>query len=133
MMLVLIRTILFLLIFGIALCSPAFCEKRSNKSLTAKDIYLKREALWKAFLGALPEDKKPVTAYAENDTLDTILFRANRVTYVFSLSENKVKPVLHAKRLPHPINRITYEKNDNSPGGSFLLWYYGKVELSAGY
>jgi hypothetical protein len=92
------------------------------------DEQMRRSRLWKSLLDACPEKYRKVTVYAENDALTVVCFRSGRTTLMFSTKNGRVEVVQHMKALPS-VNRITHRKNERGPG-TFLLWYYGKVELT---
>ena len=90
-----------------------------------------RAALWQALENALPEKYKEIDAYAENSSLTVVLFHGPGSTQAlrFSLTTGKVEEVGHMKALGR-INRITFEEGKD--GGSWVLWYNGRRELTIG-
>jgi hypothetical protein len=89
-----------------------------------------RSALWSALLEACPPEYREIQIYAENPELTLVCFRSGNQTFIYSDKTGKVERVVHAKRLPPDINRITYRKG--KPFNAFLLWRYGQLELSIG-
>jgi len=89
-----------------------------------------RGALWRALLKACPPEHREIQVYAENPELTLVCFRSGNQTFIYSVKTDKVQRIVHAKRLPPDINRITYTNGKTS--GAFLLWHYGRVELSIG-
>lgn len=107
-------------------------RNRSYENSGAKRLDLEaeqRNRLWAGLRKSLPDDAGPIEAYAENDDLTVVCFRSKRETFLFRTKTGKVEPVLHAKVLPPPVNRITYFVNDRDVG-KFRLWHDCEVELT---
>src|SRR5262249_50554861 len=104
-----------------------------------------RKALWTAMRKAWPKTfGKPgvtpgvegasaitIDLYAENDLATEICFSRRNAVYLFNGHEGRIVSVPIAKVLPH-INAITFIKSKGPMGYSYILWSYGRPEVSVG-
>jgi hypothetical protein len=84
---------------------------------------VKRKALWEVFQKAKPKEIGEITVYAENPSLTTICFVADRRIYVFSFKKGKVEECQFQKQLLR-VNKIT------AGDKSYNLWVDGQLEMT---